>query len=394
MKRQKRSHGEGTISKRGDSWRFQYWINGKRVGKTVSINDYPTRKLANQAKADWIAKLNVQAKANAGEVVTVGHLLKKFVDLQFREKRAGASNVKQMVDRYVIPKLGHLDARDPGLLAKVETYIDTRQLEKTYKGSLTRNATINNEISYLKSALKLLRPEPRILLLKKLDTKDGIRQGLVSPEEYLQLLTELESYQKSVWCFAYHTGVRQGQLLKLRREWAIPAVTTGVMDVPGRYGPLRITKNGEPHFIPIYTDSMWEFLKWALETGDPNCPFLFQRDGKRISKHTYYQALKRIQRKLGLAHIHFHDLRRTAVTNMIEAGIPPEDAMAVSGHLDPSMLKRYNIVTNAKRRASVTRVGAVMKPWHEKNFAADCTRIAPEKSAFTGAISNDVSKPN
>ena len=105
-------------------------------------------------------------------------------------------------------------------------------------------------------------------------------------------------------------------------------------------------KNEEGRTVYL-DDELPEVFSWhwnrrkELGTALPHV-FLNQEGKGRVKR--FDKAWKTACKKAKIGVRLFHDFRRTAVRNMVRAGVPERVAMMISGHKTRSVFERYNIV--------------------------------------------------
>jgi len=154
-----------------------------------------------------------------------------------------------------------------------------------------------------------------LVTLEKVNNK---RDVVLSPQKYKKLL-ECCSHSKlntlvDVVKFAYRTGARLGEIIKLKKDNVNLSLKTAT---------FLDTKNSEDRTIPLSDDVIEILNKYPFgET-------IFQIKREQL-RFYFIQARK----KANLDHFRFHDLRACFCTNALLSGMSIAEVSSISGHKD------------------------------------------------------------
>jgi integrase len=318
-------------------WYLKYYIKGKPVVVSSGTTDKDEAiTLLKQRVADAARQ---SALSDLPERVRMGQLFDLLLDWYRMKQRRSTYDVERKIQSHLRPWFGNMKAQSV-TSTELTRYVRSRQSSKQQPA----NATINRELAYVRRAMKLGANQepplvlriPRFEMLPEADARDCT----LTHEQYRAVRDVLPSYARVALVIAYHTGARKGELCQVRRDRIDRKAKR--IELAG-----RTTKNKRPRFLPIFGDMEAE-LDMAISAGTEGCPFLIQRDGKRVKD--FEKAWATACRTAGVKGILFHDLRRTALTNMIEAGLSEKEAMEISGHRTRAVFDRYHIVSERRLR--------------------------------------------
>ena len=171
--------------------------------------------------------------------------------------------------------------------------------------------------------------------------KENARQGFVKPGQMTRLLAELpDDGLRDFVEWAWSTGMRKGEAASLR--WSFISDT-------GLTVPAEFCKSKNPHTIqfggvlPSIIARCRNRRAFEVNGTRQLSEFIFHRgDGQPISE--FRKSWRTACSKAGCGNLLFHDLRRSAVRDLLRAGVSQKTVMKISGHATASIFSRYDIV--------------------------------------------------
>jgi len=324
--------------------------SGNRVKRTTGTTD---RQEAEDLAAKWKLEARQQRLWGTQPSRTFDELMLAYVKAT-QDKRSNWSrdlyNLRRLQPFFTGHVLGDLKRSD------VRRYIEHR------KSQGIANATINREVGLLSSAINHARREwdwdvPNPAERMRLSEGDG-RKRFATVAEVAALIDAAEMHKRAPYLadlirVAVNTGCRRGELLGLR--WSQVDLEGGVIRLEG-----SDTKNGKPRRVPLNQQALKAVLTRERYRA-ANCPeslWVFcRKSGKRnISIQSSWEA---VVQEVGLEDFHFHDLRHTCGSWLVQSGVPLADVKEVLGHSTIRMTERYAHNAPENCRAAVDRLDAL-----------------------------------
>jgi len=332
----KRKKGDGSLFMRGRLWWLKYSDNGRPVYESSKSEKKTEAQRLLRYRLGQIGQgLNPGVSYDRTTYSDIKPLILSDYDLQGLKSK----------DR-ILSALTHLDPFFKNIRVrdftseKIKSYIDKRLSEGC------ANSTINRELTALKRMINLAQKQtPPLIDRNRIPTiphlrENKPRQGFFEYADFLKLKEHLPEHLQPVAIFGHRLAFRSEEICTLK--W-------NQIDLNARTVTLYDTKNDDTRAVSLDSELM-EVLQTQRERQkrlNTILPWVFlNREGTdRVRR--FDKAWQSACERAGIGVRLFHDLRRSAIRNLVRAGVSETVAMRISGHKTRSVFERYNIVNEA-----------------------------------------------
>jgi integrase len=315
------------LMKRGNTWWMSFMYQGQQVRRSTGTTDKRLAEaILGQVKVQMIEGRFFD-KSHAQER-TLTELLDRYLSEHAARRanhRRELTSVKKLNAFFGNPTLDQITPK------RIVAYKNHRYADGV------KPATINRELASLKKAFNLARREwewcdDNPVCRVSMEPEHNTRDRWLTADEEARIMSAAPAWLRELMVFAIHTGMRQGEILGL--TW------TGV-DLFRRAVTVFKSKNGERRTIPLNQTAL-DLLKHKAASRSLDTALVFPSEAHtRLNASNISRSLNLVLQKTKLMDFHFHDLRHTCATRMVQAGVDLYKVQRLLGHKSPIMTQRY-----------------------------------------------------
>ena len=223
---------------------------------------------------------------------------------------------------------------------------------RAYAAAHTANlapGTIRNRLAYLRSACRWAwrhhqlgeqDPGQRVVL----PIVRNARQVFFDRATMLRIARAMPNHtSRAVLRVSFYSGMRLGEVL---RAQAVGGLLT-----------LSDSKNGQPRHVPTHPRIAHLLRQPAGKKSQPDRAGLRLTWPLAMHPSTVSHHVKTAMRAVGMGHARLHDVRHSAASEMINAGVDLYTVGGVLGHKSPISTQRYAHLSAATLAAAVGKIG-------------------------------------
>lgn len=315
----------------------------KTIGKHGTINAKDAREVANTFALKLVLGEEIQKRKDSNPSVSFKDLFSNYRK-NHMEPGKGRKGIGERLREEVERFMSRLDDNErdfskDNIIKIINDYADKYGdsqsnnlrgfLSKMFNVGIDKNLLEHNPITSIPK--KDVKPRERVATKAELQAfRESVKKESIVIQVFVTLIL--------------NTACRSGELKKMK--WN---------DIDENTWTKPTTKNGKAQKVHLNSACL-EALNFLDRPGD----YVFY--GKDSSKpfNGWSKVLGRIRKRVGIEDLHFHDLRRTMATMLLENGTPVEKVSQLLNHSNVAITQKVYALWINKSEETTNRIGEIL----------------------------------
>lgn len=320
------------VFKKNNKWWVDYTFNGIRIRKPVSDKKADALSYLAKARNDILYKKHPLPR---NEKVLFLTLAEKYLSLHSKHKKSFQTDIslmKPLVLHFGNFTISDISREHIDLYRNERLHTRIRQGKKYPDGKPISKTTINRELALIRNMLNKAvewgmiawNPLAKIKLYR-----EEPKERILTEKELRKLVDLARSPQKEIILVAINTGMRKGEILKLK--WDYINLEEHFIETRSKTEKIRI--------IPLNDELRKVLSRLSLQRAGQEYVFVNPKTGKPYTdiKKSWVSLLERAKIK----DFRFHDLRHCFATYSLMKGGDLISLRETLGHTDIRTTERY-----------------------------------------------------